>query len=128
MASELFHRLYHQAFRLDCAVIQTLNRLKQGLKTSGKTLERVELALRLNDAGADFFDDCEAIGKRVARNFSRRSVAYRNANREYYCPNCRSPYCDNAVEVFKLPPGITVSVISPAGPVQSDDDDFEPDD
>ena len=113
MATELFHTLYHQAFRLDCPLITLFNKLKSGLGTSGKTLERVEMAKSFYNAGADFLDALDTMARDQLRVGNTDTLFYRNAVRKYRCPNCGSPYCDNAVEVVRVRPGIHISIISP---------------
>ena len=122
MATELFHELYHRAFRRDCATIQTLNKLTSGIGP-GPTTSRARLATQLHSASIDFMDAIDEQAQQLARTVNHRSSVYRNATTKWQCPNCRSPYCDNAVPLLRVPDGVIISVISPAGTVQSTDDE-----
>ena len=119
MASELFASLYHKAFRLDCAIIHSLNRLTAGLG-AGSTTNRVVLAEQLYNATCDFFDEMDSITRKHS-DYVGGTVPYRRSRCRFMCPNCRSSYCGCALPYSPLPL-IHVALISPAGGTPTFDD------
>ena len=98
MASELFHDLLKQAMRFDCPYIHALYGLIRGLGPgAAPTTQRIKLAERLHNVGADFLDAMDEYTSKHCR---------RNRDIEMRCPHCGDPYCNGAVPSMRTPIGI----------------------